>query len=116
MILPYLVFNNRGSSPSSKYACQEQWEDGSTQGWLNNEIELMQYTGLRDKNGKEIYEGDILKHDLWGITKVYWEQGMFRADNGKEGDKFVDVVLGDHQLKRTRIIGNIYEDSDLLRD
>ncbi len=68
-----------------------------------------QFTGLLDKNGKEIYEGDILKHDLWGITHVIWEHGMFRAIGGE-----YDVTMADHQLQRIKVIGNIYENPELL--
>lgn len=75
---------------------------------------FMQYTGLKDKNGKEIYDGDILKHDLWGTTKVIWEHGMFRADNEKTGRDMLDVSLYNHQLPRTRVIGNVYENPELL--
>lgn len=76
---------------------------------------IMQFTGIHDKNGKEIYEGDILKHDIWGITKVYWENGSFWADNSKQGDEFKEIRLGDQQLQRTRVIGNIYQNPELLR-
>ena len=75
---------------------------------------LMQYTGLKDKNGKEIYEGDILKHDLWGLTEIIWEHGMFRGTNGKEWNEMIDVTLADHQLKRCKIVGNKYENPSLV--
>ena len=76
---------------------------------------LVQFTGLLDKNGKEIYEGDILKHDLWGKTEVIWdnESACFR---GKNNEKKHDITLAHHQLNRSRIIGNIYENLELLRN
>lgn len=70
---------------------------------------VMQYTGLKDKKGKEIYEGDILKHNLWDADVVIWEAPCFRGKNDER-----DVFLAHHQLNRTRIIGNIYENPELL--
>ena len=69
-----------------------------------------QYTGLKDKNGVEIYEGDVLKHDLWGNSAIVWEHGMFRGIGAEH-----DVTLADHQLNRSRIIGNIHENPELLK-
>lgn len=85
------------------------WNKGSSGGTHDT---LMQFTGLLDKNGKEIYEGDILKHDLWGNCQIIWEHGMFR---GQSKDEKYDFTLADYQRDRQRIVGNIYENPNLLK-
>ncbi len=72
----------------------------------------MQFTGLLDKNGKEIWEGDLLKHDLWGIDEVIWDKegACFR---GKSEEN--DITLAHHQLQRSKVIGNVYENPELLK-
>ena len=74
---------------------------------------LMQYTGLKDKNGKEIYEGDILKGD-WSIVddievgEVEFYGGVFRFKPAGQ-----PLSYG-YYLKECEIIGNIYENKELL--
>lgn len=81
-----------------------------------NDIELMQYTGLKDKNEKEIYEGDILFESFGErYYKVVFENGSFRAEF--EGDfeehsfDLIDVVA-----QGCKIVGNIYENPELLSE
>lgn len=81
----------------------------------NVTIVLMQYTGLKDKNGKEIYEGDIVTGKLGKIAEVKWLQehcayvGYCREDN-----KYYYLECGNERFENVVIIGNIFENPELL--
>jgi hypothetical protein len=82
-----------------------------------NKIDLMQYTGLKDKNNKEIYEGDIVKlranHGI-GVVKYYDEWGAFVVEYVKSKPL---AVLGMHYYKEDiEILGNIYENPELMEE
>lgn len=79
------------------------------------DIDLMEYTGLKDKNEKEIYEGDIVKlranHGI-GVIKYSDEWGAFIVEYIKPRPL---AVLGMNYYKEDiEILGNIYENSELL--
>lgn len=85
-----------------------------------HEIELMQYTGLKDKNGIEIYEGDILSTDLdrpYLIVEFRNGAFMFQChDNGKDYYDFMATTDENSNFtKYHEVIGNIYENPDLLK-
>ena len=80
-----------------------------------DDVILMQYTGLHDKNGKEIYEGDIVKALIsgrWFVGKVIYEHSGFTIDvmNNKELE-FGRRGIIEHW---TEVIGNIYDNPELL--
>lgn len=85
-------------------------------------VEIMQFTGLLDKNGKEIYEGDILTNAIeetivsvsWDVTGANWkfnEHKIFMDDGVGRGKWNLDMGYA----KNCEVIGNIYENPELLK-
>ena len=76
-----------------------------------NEIELMQYTGLKDVNGVEIYEGDLVKQkldDLLNTYTVIYEAPKFTLFTLNWPNMFLE--------NNVTVIGNIYENPELLTE
>ncbi|PHC36759.1 hypothetical protein COF09_28780 [Bacillus toyonensis] len=88
---------------------------------ITSRIDLMQYTGLKDKNGKEIYEGDIVRVNKLTFENagplpenlvVKFYSGMFQLFRDDE------YLYGLHlmYIEDGEVIGNIYEHPELLKN
>lgn len=79
-------------------------------------FKLMQYTGIKDKNGVEIYEGDILNcvddHGLTSIEKVEYSEYGFEPFTNQTGD--LADCYSEFNYDSFEVIGNIYENPELL--
>ena len=84
-----------------------------------DEVEFIYGTGIKDKNGKEIESGDILKTEFAGILpikfhNVYGFYAVKKDDKYWFAEETEDEV--NETLSKTEVIGNIYENKDLLED
>jgi len=87
------------------------------------DIELMQYTGLKDVSGKEIYEGDVVKNDYGDLHEIkFGELLLDTMDNVGQHIGFYGKPLGQNPTCECvgigdwkEIIGNVYEHPELLK-
>lgn len=97
-------------------------EDSAAGEWIvNNDIHLMQSTGLFDRNGQEIFEGDIITNGMDIVdVRNHETLGFYTLVNGREVffghgtsiEEFEEDIEGFSEI--AEIIGNIYENKELL--
>jgi len=82
-----------------------EMDDGCDQFIPIEDVELVQFTGLHDKNGKPIYEGDLLSFNGQKPSgAVFFKEGSYWTS---------ESVLG-RAASMAEVIGNVYENSDLV--
>lgn len=98
--------------------------------WVNetNQDPVMQCTSLKDKNGKLIYEGDIVKSDFdlfscavnprkFNVGSVIFSDfcaGYVIASDNKDFSPYKNAIFGKVEANNCEVIGNIYENSELI--
>lgn len=130
----------RGRTPKGKwlYGDLQQWSNGDvyigtqnetwtddgfphTDDYLSvtkvNENTVGQFTGLHDKSGKELYEGDIVHLDSWApyAMQICFIEGAFCLANDK-GEYLADIHYIQHGgINQCTILGNIHDNPELLK-
>jgi len=112
----YRVLVGNTDNTDDQYVCSSVY-DGDK--WVHFDEYcgvIEQYTGLKDKNGTEIYEGDVVKVEGDGeIYRVKWIHSGFGLEPRYNSPRY--PVLGNVELrKKIEVIGNIHENPELLEE
>lgn len=95
---------------------KEPYKNESSKVWHIDSDTVGQYTGLTDKNGTKIFEGDIVKYGDT-VHNVVFEQRNGTAYFGLVYSTLETLSFGYYQdLKQIEVIGNIYDNPELLGD
>ena len=105
------LVGNTNNTNDEKWTCPMVWLEKQKE-WVHCDNGIIcQYTGLHDKNGKKIYEGDIVKYENM-TGKIMFLNGSFILSDFEETEEWELGIINEE----LEIIGNVWEDSDLLND
>ena len=79
---------------------------------------ICKYTGLTDKNGKKIWENDILRRDGYWDIRIEFENGTFmvrNADKVQYINRVTCTPISTFDIKAYEVVGNIFDNADLLQ-
>lgn len=97
--------------------------DGAVKGIIAPEMyeidpdTICQFTGLTDKNGKKIWENDILRRDGYWDIRIEFENGAFmvrNADKVQYINRVICTSISTFNIKVYEVIGDIFDNADLL--
>lgn len=123
----YKVMVGNCDTDDENWTCPIMWIE-ERQDWLHFDDydSIMQSTGLKDKNGKEIFEGDVVKRYRSPFLKAKWEYQIETVIKekaslllGREFGKNFGTIPFDSPFAKSvllEVIGNIYENPELLED
>lgn len=106
------MYQNVGISPDSE--CRVFDKSGGIWDNFGTSPILMQYTGLKDKNGKEIYEGDVVSSGAGRVKEVVFNQSEFKTSIALKSTTGSLIDIGTNASNEIEVIGNIYEKPELL--
>lgn len=99
------------------YDSEPVWYGGFGEFLGDQSYEVMQYTGLKDKNGKEIYEGDIVKAIIsGGTTKVEYVNDLAGFNPWANSIVYAGRQSFINPSEEIEVIGNIYSNPELLKE
>lgn len=117
-----LVFDGKDKLQSLRHDDWIQDDDFNPSGGFESpeDFILMQFTGLKDKNGMKIWEGDIIETGYGGARVIVWEDGCFHArhpnyEPGKDMPSFPVHFYGVNPDLLPIVLGNIYENPELMK-
>lgn len=109
-----LRFSDEGDEPFSYEEVQVRYNKEWL--WLQkDEYILLQYTGLKDKNNKEIYEGDIV-HSKWVDIECQCGEEYTGIITYEKGAFWLQTTLDGYDTNWLEVIGNIHENPELLEE